>query len=95
MRLTLSAFTNKNLLRHYAKRAFKHSDGKFREIPLTSPVQVVTSNLATPTSTTATPLAKKSSSVPSGLDSPQHQQQGSASKKRKLFTQSLGEDNIH
>ena len=56
-------------------------------------MQVVTSNLATPTSTTATPLAKKSSSVPSGLDSPQHQQQGSASKKRKLFTQSLGQDN--
>ena len=54
-------------------------------------MQVVTSNLATPTSTTATPLAKKSSSVPSGLDSPQHGQQGSASKKRKLFTQSLGE----
>ena len=58
-------------------------------------MQVVTSNLATPTSTTATPLAKKSSSVPSGLDSPQHGQQGSASKKRKLFTQSLGQDNIH
>ena len=57
-------------------------------------MQVVTSNLATPTSTTATPLAKKSSSVPSGLDSPQHQQQGSASKKRKLFTQSLGQDNM-
>ena len=62
---------------------------------MTALVQVVTSNLATPTSTTATPLAKKSSSVPSGLDSPQHQQQGSASKKRKLFTQSLGQDNRH
>ena len=65
---------------------------------MTSLVQVVTSNLATPTSTTATPLAKKSSSVPSGLDSPgpgSHHHQGSASKKRKLFTQSLGQDNIH
>ena len=62
---------------------------------MTAVVQVVTSNLATPTSTTATPLAKKSSSVPSGLDSPQHGHQGSASKKRKLFTQSLGQDNRH
>ena len=37
---------------------------------------------------------KKSSSVPLGMDGagqgPVHQHQGSASKKRKLFTQSLG-----
>ena len=50
-------------------------------------------NILMTNSTPTTPLSKKSSSVPAGMDEAgsQHQHQGSASKKRKLFTQSLDE----
>ena len=50
-------------------------------------------NILMTNSTPTTPLSKKSSSVPAGIDEAgsHHHHQGSASKKRKLFTQSLDE----
>ena len=47
----------------------------------------------TSSTVTTTPLSKKSSSVPVSMDDSGHHHEGSVSKKRKLFSQSLDETN--